>query len=220
MQRSDGEGDLTVSNDKTYAGVEADCAHQAKLASPLFQSCLRTETRWADIRGTYRFRLNLPRRPVKVVVRDAGSSGRGTRVHTAVRRERCRRHGLERPGAKDRRRETHLRPLAGRAATGASARSVHPLARAPRDGPGCPNGQHACGSKETTYGEQGSAAPGDWNVYFDAAGTWTVWGSGLLRANDGQVFRHRPVLDVFVQRGRPWRGFAFARDVVTRVGSR
>jgi hypothetical protein len=214
VQRSDGEGDLVVSNDKTYAGVEADCAHQAKVASPLFQSCLRTETRWADIRGTYRFRLNLPRRPVKVVVRDAGSSGRRMRVHTAVRGNGvdvtvtvssdparrivvAKRISAHWPGA------PQLERL--------RVRFTRLLVRRAMD-PGCPNRQHACGSKETTYGEQGSAAPGEWNVYLDAAGTWTVWGNGLLRANDGQVFRNGPVLDVFVQRGRPWRVFAFARE--------
>jgi hypothetical protein len=59
--------------------------------------------------------------------------------------------------------------------------------------PGCAGGQATCGSKETTHGEQVSSAPEEWNVYLDVGGHWTVWGSGLLRARDGQVFRHGPV---------------------------
>jgi hypothetical protein len=78
--------------------------------------------------------------------------------------------------------------------------------------PGCPNGRPTCGSKETTHGEQGSTPPGEWNVYVQAGDRWAVWGKGLLRAQDGQVFRHGPVFDVFVPRGRPSRVFAFTRE--------
>jgi hypothetical protein len=78
--------------------------------------------------------------------------------------------------------------------------------------PGCPNGAPSCGSKETTHGEQVSRPPGEWNVYLDAAGLWRVWGNGLLRARDGQVFRGGPTLDIYLSRGQPWRLFAFARE--------
>jgi hypothetical protein len=214
-----GEGDLVVSNDKTYAGVEADCAHRAKLVIPLFQSCLSTESRWADVRGTYRFRLNLPPRPsrrsrVRVRVVDMGSS-QGTLGARAIVHGRTVEVTLPVLSNPARRLTIAQRVLAGW--TGAPrpehlrVRFVRLLVRRAMD-PGCPNGRPTCGSKETTHGEQGSKPPGEWNVYLEAAGKWTTWGSGLLRTYDGQVFRNGPAIDVFVPRGRPWRVFAFARE--------
>ena len=72
-------------------------------------------------------------------------------------------------------------------------RFVRLLVRRAMD-PGCPDGRNTCGSKETTHGEQATAPPGEWNVYVDAAGVWRMWGNGLLRARDGQVFRGGPTL--------------------------
>jgi hypothetical protein len=39
-----------------------------------------------------------------------------------------------------------------------------------------------------------------------------MWGSGLLRARDGQVFRNGPTLDLRLARGKPWRVFVFTRE--------
>src|SRR5438132_270726 len=84
------EGDLVVSNEKTFAGVEPDCAHATKVDVLAFHSCLSTETRWADVRGTYRFRLKLPARPspnarLRLRVLDAGSSRGAPRARATVR---------------------------------------------------------------------------------------------------------------------------------------
>lgn len=81
------EGDLLISNDKTFAGVEADCAHRAKGVVPVFQSCLLTEPERLDIGAEYHFKLRLPSRPTKharlrVRVLDAGSSGTRAEVTT------------------------------------------------------------------------------------------------------------------------------------------
>jgi hypothetical protein len=206
-----GEGDLVVSNDKTYAGVEADCSHTAQRVTPVFQSCLATESRWADIRGTYHFRLDLPRRPGRVRVLDAGSSGGGARIRAVARgkgvdvtvtvtTDPARRLVLAKRVLAGAPKREHLR-----------VRFTRLLVRRAMD-PGCANGRPSCGSKETTHGEQGSKPPGEWNVYLEAAGKWTTWAKGLLRTHDGQVFRNGPMLDVYVPRGRPWRVFAFARE--------
>ena len=208
------EGDLVISNDKTYAGVEADCAHKAKLVAPLFQSCLSTESRWADVRGTYSFRLKLRGRPRRLKALDAGSEGGSATVHAAARGKGvdvtvtvtgnpARRLLVAKrvvASWRDESRAEHLR-----------VRFTRLLVRRAMD-PGCLNGRPTCGSKETTHGEQGSTPPGEWNVYVEAAGKWALWGKGLLRAHDGQVFRHGPVLDVLVPRGRPFRIFAFTRE--------
>ena len=196
--RGESEGDLYLSSDRTYAGVEADCAHAAKGDRVAFQACLATESRWQDISGTYSFSLRVPPRParssrLKVRVLDAGSSAGAPRVHTSV-------HGrrvdvtvtVDAPAQKL---VVAKRVLAGW--TGAPApvhlrvRFVRLLVRRAMD-PGCPNGAAMCGSKQTTHGEQISTPPGEWNVYLDAGGIWTVWGNGLVRAHDGQVFRNGP----------------------------
>ena len=212
------EGDLVLSSDKTYAGVEADCAHLAKGVVPVFESCLKTEGEWQDVAGTYRFRLRVPPRPrpgarLAVRVLDAGSTPGAPSVHAKARgagvdvtvtapattgkllvakRVLARWTGTLRP--------EHLR-----------VHFTRLLVRRAMD-PGCPDGQATCGSKETTHGEQVSSGPGEWNVYLDVGGHWTVWGSGLLRARDGQVFRHGPAVDLYVARGRPWRLFVFTRE--------
>jgi len=217
--RGESEGDLFLSSDKTYAGVEADCAHRTKGDNPAFRSCLTKEPAWQDLRGSYRFRLHVPRRPTagsRLVVRvvDAGSSAGAPRARAVVRAG-----GVDvtlsvkaKPGAplvvaqrvlarwtKAPRLE-HLR-----------VRFLELLVRRAMD-PGCPGGLTSCGSLQTTHGEQISAGPGEWNVYVNAAGVWRMWGRGLLRARDGQVFRGGPTLDVQLARGRPWRIFVFTRE--------
>ena len=213
------EGDLFLSSDKTYAGVEADCAHRTKGALAAFRSCLAGEPAWQDLSGIYRFRLRVPPRPrpgARLLVRvlDAGSSAGAPRATARVRgggvdvslrvnakpgrplviaqRVLARWSGAARP--------EHLR-----------VRFLRLLVRRAMD-PGCPGGRNACGSKQTTHGEQVSAGPGEWNVYLDAAGVWKTWGRGLLRVRDGQVLRNGPTLDVRLARGRPWRLFVFTRE--------
>ena len=78
--------------------------------------------------------------------------------------------------------------------------------------PGCPPGRPSCGTPQTTLTRQISAPPGEWNVYWNVAGIWGLWDPVVLRARDGQVFRGRQTVDVYVPRGRPWRLFVFARE--------
>jgi hypothetical protein len=213
------EGDLFVSTDKTFAGVQADCAHQVKGVVAAFQACLLTHSSWQDVSGTYRFRLHVPPRPspssiLQIRVVDAGStpgappviarsSGGGVDVRLAV-------HAT--PGRKLVVAKRVIASWTGTApADHLRVRFVRLLVRRAMD-PGCSNGRPACGSKETTHGEQVSFGPGEWNVYVDGAGTWRMWGSGLLRARDGQVFRNGPTLDLHLARGKPWRVFVFTRE--------
>jgi hypothetical protein len=213
------EGDLFLSSDKTYAGVEADCAHRAKGAIAAFHICLATEPAWQNLGGTYRFRLRVPPRPgpdARLVVRvvDAGSSAGAPRART-----RANGNGVDvrldvkaKPG---KRLVVAQRVLARWTGTARPEhlriRFLRLLVRRAMD-PGCPGGRNSCGSKETTHGEQFSRPPGEWNVYVDAAGVWKTWGGGLLRARDGQVFRKGPTVDVNLAPGRPWRVFVFTRE--------
>ncbi|HET7760592.1 MAG TPA: hypothetical protein VFK62_11760 [Gaiellaceae bacterium] len=213
------EGDLFVSTDKTFAGVQADCAHQVKGVVAAFEACLVTHSSWQDVSGTYRFRLRVPPRPspssiLQIRVVDAGStpgappviarsSGGGAEVTLAV-------HAT--PGKKLVVAKRVLASWTGTApADHVRVRFERLLVRRAMD-PGCSNGRPTCGSKETTHGEQVSFGPGEWNVYVDGAGTWRMWGSGLLRAHDGQVFRNGPTLDLHLARGKPWRVFVVTRE--------
>ena len=217
--RPQAEGDLFVSTDKTFAGVEAGCAHLVKGVVAAFQACLLTHSSQQDVNGTYRFRLHVPPRPSptsRLVVRvvDAGSSPGAPRA-----RARVSGGGVDVTltvnAAAGQRVVVAQRVLV--AWTGAApaarlrVRFERLLVRRAMD-PGCPNSRPTCGSKETTHGEQFSSGPGEWNVYVDVAGTWRMWGNGLLRARDGQVFRNGPTLDVRLARGRPWRVFVFTRE--------
>jgi hypothetical protein len=213
------EGDLFLSSDKTYAGVEADCAHRAKGVVVAFQACLAVEPDRQDVRGTYRFRLRVPLPPapgahLRVRVVDAGSSRGAPRARTHVRGNGVD-VSLVVPSSAGKRVVVAQRVLARW--TGAAAPEhvrvsfVRLLVRRAMD-PGCAGGRKTCGSKETTHGEQVSTPPGEWNVYVDAAGVWKMWGRGLLRARDGQVFRRGPTFDLRLARGRPWRVFVFTRE--------
>ena len=217
VERS-GEGDLFVSTDKTFAGVEADCAHRAKGVVAAFRACLPAEPSWQDVSGSYRFRLSLPKRRsggrLQLRVVDAGSTAGAPRARAHLRG-----NSVDvtlavhaKPG---RRLVVAQRVLAhwtrAPATDHVRVRFLRLLVRRAMD-PGCPGGQSTCGSKETTHGEQVSSAPGEWNVYADAAGVWKMWGNGLLRARDGQVFRGGPTFDLRLPRGRPWRVFVFTRE--------
>jgi hypothetical protein len=217
--RGEGEGDLFLSSDKTYAGVEADCAHRTKRAVVAFGVCLATAPAWQDLSGTYRFRLRVPPRPApgsRLVMRvvDAGSSAGAPRARTRVSG-----NGVDvtlRVAAKPGRRLVIAQRVLARWTGEAEpehvrVRFVRLLVRRAMD-PGCAGGRNSCGSKQTTHGEQVSAPPGEWNVYVDAGGAWAMWGRGLLRARDGQVFRGGPTLDVHLARDRPWRVFVFTRE--------
>jgi hypothetical protein len=78
--------------------------------------------------------------------------------------------------------------------------------------PGCPPGQPACGSAETTLTRQISAPPGEWVVYWNVAGIWGLWDPMVLRPRDATVVRGRQSVDLYVARGKPWRVFMFARE--------
>jgi hypothetical protein len=213
-----GEGDLFLSSDKTFAGVEADCAHLAKGVVVAFQACLATEPSWQDLSGTYRFRLRLPKRPpgarLQLRVVDAGSTAGAPRARARLRGSDV--DVTLKVDAKAGQRLVVAQRVVARWTGGAPTdhvrvRFTRLLVRRAMD-PGCPGGRNTCGSKETTHGEQVSAPPGEWNVYVDAAGVWKMWGTGLLRARDGQVFHGGPSFDLRLPRGRPWRVFVFTRE--------
>jgi hypothetical protein len=202
--------------------VQADCAHRTKHDRAAFKSCVRTTTPWQDVNGTYRVGVKAPPRTARfgtptLRVVDRGSVG-GVRVRAQligpdgrvtfrIDAPRGRRVvvakqifvGLNRVDRA--KRPVHLR---------VSLRSL--LVRRAMD-PGCPGAREiACGSTQTMLGRQISRPPGEWNVYWSVGGIWGQWDPPVLRPRDGQVFRGRQSVDLYVPRGEPWRLFVFARE--------
>jgi hypothetical protein len=212
------EGDLFLSSDKTFAGVEADCAHVAKGNVAAFRACLAVEPSWQDLSGSYRFRLHLPRRPpgarLQLRVVDVGSTAGAPRARARLSGNTVD-VSLDVHAAAGRKLVIAQRVLArwtpGAPTDQVRVRFERLLVRRAMD-PGCPGGRNRCGSKQTTHGEQATTPPGEWNVYVDAGGVWKTWGNGLLRARDGQVFRGGPTFDLRLPRGKPWRVFVFTRE--------
>ena len=216
------EGDLLISTDKTPAGTQADCAHRAKGDDDVFRACLRSgEPPWQDVNGTYRFVLRAPPRPsararLSVRVVDAGSRRAPPVV---VRRHATSVEVSTRIAAPRRERVVVAkRVFVGWTPTPRRALPVHLrvsfrrlLIRRAMD-PGCPPSNRRCGTPQTTLGDQNSVAPGEWNVYWNVAGIWGQWSPALLRARDGQVFRGRQSVDLYVPRNRSWRLYVFARE--------
>ena len=213
------EGDLLVTNVKTPAGVEADCAHTAKGDRTAFQLCRRSEAGPRTLTGSYEFQLDPPTRPSafsrpRIRVVDAGSAG-GIAVRPKWDGRRLR--VFVDFGARTSRPVVVAKKIfLGWTLVPASRRPVHLrvsltrlLVRRAMD-PGCPAAAKTCGSVETTRGDQISTAPGEWLVYLDVAGIWQRL--SLLRVRDGQTVSLRRSIDLYLSRGRPWRVLAFTRE--------
>jgi hypothetical protein len=212
------EGDVYVSTEKTYAGIEEDCAHKTKGDVAAFKACLAQEPDWQDVTGSYSFALRAPPRPsAKAQLRwrvvDRGSRGgtarlrvtsaeRGVVVEVRVSSPTGRRTVVAK--------QIFLRwsPLRARdLPEHLRVRFLRLLVRRAMD-PGC---GRPCPSKQTTRPEQQTTAPGEWAVYVNVAGSWRAWSPTFVRARDGQAFSG-PTVDVFVRRGAAWRVFVFARE--------
>ncbi|MDQ3949655.1 MAG: hypothetical protein M3282_04850 [Gemmatimonadota bacterium] len=224
------EADLLISTLKTQAGTQADCAHRAKGSDEIFQACLASDDGWQDVSGTYQFFLRAPARPsprarLHVRVVDRGSTAghaalRLTRVSNGVR------VAVDLNSVPGRRLVVAKQIFAGWRPTSVRALPVHLrvsfrqlLIRRAMD-PGCPASNRQCPTPQTTLRDQNSAPPGEWNVYWNVAGIWSLWDPPLLRARDGQRFRGRQAVDLYVARGRPWRLYVFARECDFAVSAR
>jgi hypothetical protein len=215
------ETDVFVSTDKTPAGTQADCAHRSKGDRARFKECTRSDANWQDVSGAYRFVVRAPPRPSRAARLRVRVVDRGSTAAVSL--------NLGRPAAgvsvaftlsspPGRRVVVAKQIFVGWSPTPARALPQHLRVRFRRltvrraMDPGCPPGQPTCGTPQTTLTRQISAPPGEWNVYWNVAGTWGMWDPVVLRPRDGQVFRGRQTVDLYVPRGRPWRLFMFARE--------
>jgi len=221
------EGDLFVTTTKTGAGKVADCAHKTKGDRQALKACIAAEPDWQDVAGSYRFFLPAPPRPsrdarLRFRVVDAGSTAAAPPLRLSPRADGTF-VSVDVPAsliAGGRPLVLAKRVLAGWTPVPARARPVHLrirftglLVRRAMD-PACPTGQPSCKDvAESTNLGQISALPGEWNVYSDVAGIWSLWRpSTLLVRRDGQRFRVDHPFDVYLPRGRPWRLLVWTRE--------
>lgn len=201
------EFDLFLTTDDTRAGVNAECAHKTKHDRAAFKQCVQTAPAQKEMGGEYAFPV--PRGHVRMV--DVGSVNPPTMVFAngALRFDLDndgKRHVIAReifvtptpnPAKVDHLRITFDRLLVRRAMD-----------------PGCiPAATPPCGSKETTREDQVTTGPtGEWNVYSDVAGVWSLWKPTVLHVRDGQTVKPKTHVDVWVPRGKPFRVLVWTRE--------
>ncbi len=213
----DREADLFVTVTGTPADNSADCAAATKGDRVDFKHCfLQNRSGSVLVGGAYRFSVKAPKKPspsAHLVFRvvDLGSkrapvrvSRRGTGVAVSVDASSARAQVAKRifvgwrPTGP---RPAHLR-ISG----------LQLLVRRAMD-PGCPPFQPDCPAKvESTLLGQVTKAPGEWNVYLDAAGVWTQWKPAVIYPNDGDRIRSKQKIDFYVVRGKPWRLLVQTRE--------
>jgi hypothetical protein len=215
------EGDLFVSTESTPAGVIADCALKTKGAQDAFKACLLTQPAWQDVSGDYRFVLPAPPKPpgagrLRVRVVDQGSVGGA--APTVVIRGAAAVVTMKLAATPGKRLVVAKQVFLGWTKTPAVALPQHLrlsfrslLVRRAMD-PGCPPGAKGCVSVESTLDGQITTAPGEWNLYWDAAGIWGAWSPLVLYTRDGKTYPGTQTVDVYLPRGRPWRFLALARE--------
>jgi hypothetical protein len=198
------EGDLYVSTDATPAGVIAECGHRTKGDRVAFKSCLLTQPRWLDVSGDYDFTLPAPPRPPgakRLIARvvDRGSTVAVVRPTVSGGTARLRFHLSATSG---RRLVLAQQVFLGWTPVAPAALPRHLrvtftelLVRRAMD---------PSGGAQSLLPNQVSAPPGEWRIYTDVAGQWSLWPQ-LFRAGDGSTFRIREVTDAYVPRGVPWR---------------
>jgi len=211
----DREADLFMTRLPTPADTQAVCANKTKGDRAAFKDCVSREVDELPVTGQYDFVLKAGKKP-------------SAKAHLVYRIVEVERHSPATP-------VTRLRDGISVHVDGGSApsigkrflvgwrpvraRSVHLrvhldslLVRRAMD-PGCPPYDPKCPAKnESTLLGQVTTAPGEWNVYVDAAGIWRQWLPEVLSVRDGQTIRSKQKIDLYLPRGKPWRLFVQTRE--------
>jgi hypothetical protein len=229
----EGEAELLVSTDKTRAGKTADCAHKfppppsnqqpnPNPYPPSFDACLETEPNWQDVTGDYSFLLHAPPKPsadAKLVFRAVDEGSVGAPAPTLAEEGDGVRITFHLDSAPSQRLVMAYRIFAGWDAV--------PLADVPTHlrvafdrleihramDPGCSINQPVPGCQfQSTRTNQGTTAPGDWNLYWDVNGIWGQWPPGEFLPNDGDSLSGTQSVDLYVPPGKGWRLFVHGRE--------
>jgi hypothetical protein len=221
--RGESEGDLYVSTDATPAGQIAECAHKTKGDQQAYKACTFAQPNWLDVSGDYSLTLKAPPKPagargLSVRIVDRGSTAPQEMKQTiGPASVTLSFHVTSTPPTRlVLAKQVFLRWTRAPRPIHLRVTFTRLLARRAMD-PGCPQSQSGCGTPETKRDDQISAPPGEWRVYTDVAGQWSLW--KLLKPRDGSTFALRQTTDVYVGPKQPWRLFVFPHECDFGTGS-
>jgi hypothetical protein len=224
------EAELFVSTDKTDAGKEADCAHRYPAPpgnasyGPDYRACVASEPNWQDVSGHYSYFLPAPPKPsadAQLVYRavDRGSVGAPKPKLTPTTNGVQVTFGLS--SARGQRLVMGYSFFVGWSPVPAASVPTHLRVRFDRlvvhraMDPGCTLGASLpnC-ALESTRTNQGTTAPGDWNLYWDVSGIWGSWapGNGEFLTTDGDTLSDGRTVDFYVRPGEGWRLYVHGRE--------
>ena len=254
------EGDVFISTDKTRAGKHIDCAHKhppptrTAVYPPSFNACVNVlEPNWQDVSGHYEFVLRAPPKPTPdaqltwraerqpestdnapAPTLTPTASGDGVRITFDVTSPENVRLVL---GYKffvgwdtvlPSQVPTHLRVTFDKLEI---HRAMDPGCSLSAPVPDC--------QKQSTRTNQGTEAPGDYNIYWDVNGIWSYWpcdpskvdppecgrlrphpvdadepqpAPGELLPDDGDSYTGTQSVDLYVPPGKGWRLFVHGRE--------
>jgi uncharacterized repeat protein (TIGR01451 family) len=230
---AENQAELFVSTDKTKAGVTEDCAHKfppplsvvlPNPASypPAFAACMETEPNWQDVTGDYSFLVAAPPKPTpdaRLTFRAVDHGSVAAPAPTLAQEGDAVRVTFHLDSASNQRVVEAYTIFAGWDTVTASTVPTHlhitfdrlDVHRAMDPGcslnnpvPGCQN--------QSTRTNQGTTAPGDWNIYWDVNGIWGTWPPGELLVNDGDSLPGTQAVDLYVPPGKGWRLFVHGRE--------
>jgi hypothetical protein len=211
----DREADLLMTRLPTPADTQAVCANKTKGDRAAFKECVSHPVDELPVTGEYDFVLEAGKKP-------------SAKAHLVYRVIDVERHSPATPVTRLRDGiSVHVDAGSGpsmgkRFLVGWRPVRVHPvhlrlrfnslLVRRAMD-PGCPPYDPNCPDKdESKLLGQVTTAPGEWNVYVDAAGVWRQWLPQVLSVRDGQTIRSKQRVDLYVPSGKPWRLFVQTRE--------
>ena len=217
------EGDLYVSTDATPAGQIAECAHKTKGDQQAYKACTFTQPNWLDVSGDYTLTLKAPPKPAGARGLSVRIVDRGSTVDPQIRQTL----GADRVTLTFHLTSTSpTRLVVAKQVFVRWTRTPKPvhlrltftklLVRRAMD-PGCPSSQTGCGTPQTKREDQISTSPGEWRIYTDVAGQWSLW--RLLKPRDGSTFALRQTTDVYVGPKQAWRLFVFPHECDFGTGS-
>jgi uncharacterized repeat protein (TIGR01451 family) len=230
---AENEAELLVSTDKTRAGKTEDCAHKfPPLPSPVlpnpaayppdFAACVETEPNWQDVSGDYSFLVPAPAKPTadaRLSFHAVDEGSVGAPAPTLAQEGDAVRITFHLDSVPNERLVVAYRIFVGWDTVLASDVPTHLRVSFDRldihraMDPGCSLGNQVPGCQlESTRSNQGTTAPGDWNIYWDVNGIWGQWPPGELLVNDGDVLSGSQSVDLYVPPGKGWRLFVHGRE--------
>lgn len=216
--QAEAEALLYVSTNGTRAGLVENCAHRMPMTLKL---CVETGSLWQDVSGDYSYYLAAPPRPsanshLTYRMVDLGSTGapaptlapegNGVRVtfHLATAAEQALKMLYKVYAGWD---ELPLPQVPAHLHVSFDKVVFHRTMDCPTF-----QGETGC-SSESQSSNQASQAPGEWNLFYDAQGSWgRLFPGGEIAVNEGASVNPNQGVEVYVPPGKGWRLLTLGRE--------